>query len=195
MQNRLFPIHQAYPAEMAIAGRILLDYGELEIDLMNCVQVARKDLNAVFKTMFRTRGEKQRIEIADALGRAVYHALGLGTQFETMVADMQHCRKIRNQYAHAYWHNYGTHLCFVGLEDLARTHSKIDNLANVPMFEITQGLLDEQTKFIRYTQKQITFLNWEGRFLAGELSSRLGTAPQQLGRPDLRFPFDPESIL
>ena len=48
----MFPIHNTFPREMAV-----IDYGELELDLMNCVQVARSfDLNATLKAMFRVRG-------------------------------------------------------------------------------------------------------------------------------------------
>lgn len=53
----MFPIHRTFPKEMAVIGRILLDYGELEVDLMNCVQVARGfDLNGTLKPMFRSVG-------------------------------------------------------------------------------------------------------------------------------------------
>jgi hypothetical protein len=54
----MFTIHSTFPKEMAVIGRILVDYGELEVDLMNCVQVARSfDLNGTLKAMFRVRGE------------------------------------------------------------------------------------------------------------------------------------------
>jgi hypothetical protein len=55
--------------EAAIIGRLLAGYTALEVGLMNCVQVVRDDFDAVFKAMFRARGETFRIEIADALGR------------------------------------------------------------------------------------------------------------------------------
>jgi hypothetical protein len=52
----MFPIHNTFPREMAVIGRLLVDYGELELDLMNCVQVARSfDLNATLKAMFRVQ--------------------------------------------------------------------------------------------------------------------------------------------
>lgn len=37
----MFPIHHKFPNEMAIVGRIQVDYGEIEIDLLNCIQMAR----------------------------------------------------------------------------------------------------------------------------------------------------------
>src|ERR1700716_2111028 len=74
----MFPVHSKFPKEMAVIGRILLDYGELELDLMNCIQVARKyDMNSTLKAMFRIRGEMSRIQIADALGRVPYATVGL----------------------------------------------------------------------------------------------------------------------
>jgi hypothetical protein len=43
---RMFPIHNTFSKEMVVIGRLLVDYGELELDLMNCVQVARnRDMN------------------------------------------------------------------------------------------------------------------------------------------------------
>ena len=80
----MFPIHNRFPRQMAVIGRLLVDYGELELDLMNCVQVARSfDLNATLKAMFRIRGETNRIEIADGMGRAPY---GGGVSMPTTVA-------------------------------------------------------------------------------------------------------------
>ncbi len=55
------PIHNIFPREMAVIGRLLVDYGELELDLMNCVQVARSlDLNATLKAMFRVEAKLTR---------------------------------------------------------------------------------------------------------------------------------------
>jgi hypothetical protein len=102
----MFPIHNTFPREMSVIGRLLVDYGELELDLMNYVQVARSfDLNATLKAMFRVRGESNRIDIADGLGRTAYVAVNLETEFDSMIAAMKHCLRIRNKYAHAYWHD------------------------------------------------------------------------------------------
>jgi hypothetical protein len=50
---------------MKVIGRRLVDYSERELDLMNCIQVARdNDLNSILKTLFRIRGEMSRIQIA-----------------------------------------------------------------------------------------------------------------------------------
>src|SRR5258708_2491832 len=102
----MFPIHHTFPKEMAIAGRLLVDYGQLDIDLMNCIQVARGyDLNSTLKSMFRIRGELSRLKIADALGRVTYSSLKLGDEFGRLIDAFDYCRRIRNKYAHTHWHD------------------------------------------------------------------------------------------
>jgi hypothetical protein len=93
----MMPAFHRYPKEATIIGRLLAAYPELEIDLLNCVSVARRDFDAVLKAMFRARGETPRINIGDALGRQLYHQKGLGTDFEMAVGAMRYCLKIRNQ--------------------------------------------------------------------------------------------------
>ena len=75
----MFPVHRTFPKEMAIIGRLLLDYGELELDLMNCVQVARDyDLNGTLKAMFRVRGETNRVLICRRFGTRLVREVGAG---------------------------------------------------------------------------------------------------------------------
>jgi len=81
---------------MPIIGRLLVDYAEQEVDLLNCVQVARGyDMNSTLKSMFRVRGEMNRIKIADALGRVPYAALNLGAEFGILIDAFDYCRRIR----------------------------------------------------------------------------------------------------
>ena len=48
-------------------------------------------------------------------------AVNLTAEFDAMIAALKHCLRIRNKYAHAYWHdpNMGKNLCYVSLEELA----------------------------------------------------------------------------
>ena len=88
----MFPIHNRFPREMAVIGRLLVDYGELELDLMNCVQMGRGgDLNSTLKAMFRVRGETNRIDIADGLARASFERVGLASEFGRMVEQLRNC--------------------------------------------------------------------------------------------------------
>ena len=70
--TRSIRVHQRFPIEMGMVGRLLTRYADLEIALLNTVQKARRaDLDATLKTMFRARAITQRIDIADGLGRQV----------------------------------------------------------------------------------------------------------------------------
>ena len=117
----IMPAFDKFPAEAAIIGRLLAGYGLLEHDLMNCVAIVRKDLDATLKTMFRARGETQRLDIADALGRPAYRTRNVGTEFEMALSAVRSCLKIRNQYSHCGWYDDRSgQLAFVNLEERCR---------------------------------------------------------------------------
>ena len=99
----ILPIFDRFPKEGALIGRILSAYGELEFGLCYCLAIILNDPDMAVKVLFRTRGETQRIQVADAMGRRAFHTLKLGTQFEEAVSGADYCRKIRNQYAHGLW--------------------------------------------------------------------------------------------
>jgi hypothetical protein len=182
----MFPIHNTFPREMAVIGRLLVDYGELELDLMNCVQVARSfDLNATLKAMFRVRGETNRIDIADGLGRTVYVAVNLEAEFDSMIAAMKHCLRIRNKYAHAYWHDpdMGKNLCYVSVEELAKEPAEVRDLTALKFFFIDEALLLRQEAFFWYTRNLITYLNYQGRFNSGALKQQIFPLPAVVAQP------------
>jgi len=90
MSRSILGAFDKFPSEAVIIGKLLAGYTTLEIGLMNCVQIVRDDFDTVLKAMFRTRSERQRIDIADAFGRHYYHAHNLGTQFEMAVSAVGH---------------------------------------------------------------------------------------------------------
>jgi hypothetical protein len=179
-------IHATFPKEMAVVGRLLVAYGELEVDLMNCVQVARKfDLNATLKAMFRVRGETSRVDIADGLGRAVYVAAGLAAEFDAMIAALRHCLRIRNKYAHAYWHDpdQGKHLCYVSLEELAKEPDTVLDLKVLRFFYLDEGLLLQQEAFFNCTTELIRYVNLEGQYRVGSIKQQIFALPNVVAPP------------
>jgi hypothetical protein len=162
----MFPIHNTFPREMAVIGRLLVDYSELEVDLMNCVQVARSfDLNATLKAMFRVRGETNRIDVADGLGRTAYVAVNLATEFDEMITAIRQCLRFRNKYAHAYWHDpdMGKNLCYVSLEELAKESAEVRDLTALTFFFIDEALLLRQEQFFEYTRALVSYVNQQGQ--------------------------------
>ena len=179
------PVYRDYPNEMAIIGRLLVDYSDLEISLMHCVSMVRADLDSTLKAMFRIRGETMRINISDALAHQEYLKCGLQDQFAEAIAAMRYCLKIRNKFAHSYWHNPLDGLCYVSLEDLADTDEVVRDLMGLDFFYLDLKLLERQQTYFRYTDALLAFVNLEGQRLAGKVPSHTLRQPAQLERPPL----------
>ena len=181
-RSLIAPMRSKFPEEMARIGSLLLEYGDLEIGLMNCVQVVRRDLDGVIKAMYRTRGEEARIKIADALGRTAYSELGLSADFDEMILAIDHCRKIRNQYAHAIWAPHDKP-GIADLEKLARDNAKIADLVNVRFRYVDLPTIEAQQHYFAYTDDLTSFLNFEGQFKAGRLRENAFPRPATLQKP------------
>lgn len=155
-----------FPNEAALIGRMVVGYTDLEVDLMNCVKSAREDMDTVFKAMFRTRGETQRIDIADAIGRQTYRGLNLGSQFEMAIGAQKHCLKIRNQYAHsAWWNDNSGRLAFSNLEELAKINDPVEGLHELNVRHVELPLLNEQFTYFEYTSALLIWVLQEGNRL------------------------------
>jgi hypothetical protein len=178
-----------YPKEAAIIGRLLAGYADLEIDLMHCTQVVREDLDTVLKTMFRTRGETARIRVADAFGRHHYSALNLETEFGMALSSMQHCLKIRNQYAHCIWYDDNTgQLAFTNLEEIAEETAFVTDLKSLTILHVDVALLESQESYYGYADHFLSWVNFEGRTRAGKLKLQPIAKPKQQKPPPLYCP-------
>jgi hypothetical protein len=185
----VMPAFQRFPNEAAIIGRLLAGYAELEIALLHCVSMARGDFDATLKAMFRIRGETSRINVADALGRQLYHKLGLRTDFEIAVSAMRYCLKIRNQYAHCNWYDDNSgRLAFVNVEEIANDNQPILGFEGLTRHYIDAPTLEEQEQYFGYTDALLNYANYEGRFKIGTLNTRMFEKPTQIGQPSLHIP-------
>lgn len=153
--------------EAALVGKMLTGYAVLEIDLMHCVNAVRHDENAVLKAMFGARGEKRRIDVADDLGRALFEGLGLRDDFALGIAAMDHCRQIRNQYAHCvWWDNNTPRLAFRAVEEIARLDENV-RLADLHPAHVTVPFLQDQLSYFEYTDDLLIWLIRDSRRLQG----------------------------
>ena len=154
---------ERFPNEAALVGKILGSYTNLEVDLMNCVRSARQDLDTVLKAMFRGRGESGRVRVADAFGRQIYRALGLGQEFELAIGSMRYCIKIRNQYAHCiWWDDNSGRLAFANLEELAEMNEKVEDLRGLTSRHVDCALLEAQFAFFENASDYLMWLLHEG---------------------------------
>jgi hypothetical protein len=142
--SRFSEIASKFATESTIIGRIVIGYAELEIAMLHCVHTPLGDLDSVLKTMFKARGELLRIKTASRLGRPIYESLKLGSQFQRAIDDMNHCRIIRNQYAHCIWHGSTDRLGFVNLEEIAISNVTVKNLLSLDIHFTDATLLTEQ---------------------------------------------------
>lgn len=188
MYEPLIGAFDTFQAEGLLVGKILAGYAQLEVDLLHCIATARQDFNTTVKALFRTRGETQRLEIADALARARYHDLDLGTEFEMAIGAMRYCLKIRNQYAHCGWYDdLSGRLAFVNLETLAHRNEIIEDLTHLEVRHVTVALLEQQHEFLNYASRQLVWVNFQGGIAAGSNASHDLVKPKQIERPPLHI--------
>jgi hypothetical protein len=184
----LFNLSQQFPRILATVGRILVGYGELEYGVLAAIEVVAHDYDALFKAMFRTRGETQRLEIADALGRHRFHAHGLGTEFEMAMGAVQYCRKIRNQYAHCHWLVQQGRVGFVDLEELAKGNSVIIGTSEMAWRKIDDELVTEQEQYFNYAGDLLFWVGEEAGLKTGKSQKHEYPKPRQVASPPLYRP-------
>jgi hypothetical protein len=180
-----------FPKEGALVGRLLAAYGELEIDVMNCVGIVTKlnDINDALKTMYRHRGENKRLNNAERLGLPHYTRRGLGGEFSSALGAVRECLLVRNLYSHCQWYDDNTdELAFVNLEEIAKRKAHVKAISDANRFHVTVPFLQDQEAYFQETSRFIHWLNYEYRFLGGEFPNRLIARPAQRPPPPLHMP-------
>lgn len=186
MARTITPAFSSFPNEGRIIGNLLAGYTDLEIGLMNCVQVVRNDFDAVLKTMFRVRGETNRINIADALGRSYYAQHKLESEFGSAISVMRHCLRIRNQYAHcAWWDDNSGQLAFANLEEIAKLDIVQTDLKHMTTFHVNVRLLESQEEYFTHADDLLSYVNFEGRFRVGKMTTQPFSVPKRIAQPPL----------
>jgi hypothetical protein len=180
MAARIIPAFARFPQEASIIGHLLAGYGELEFELYNCLKAVLDDGDAAMRTVFRTRGEEQRILIADALMRGKFNAIGLIHPYAEAIADMGWCRRTRNQFAHCHWAVLYGQLAFTNLEEAAK--SPVGRVT-ITLHPISLTLLQEQADYFWYVMECFWHLSHEYQRLVGRLQSHTFPLPTKLARP------------
>ena len=188
MYEPLLDAFDTFKDEAAIIGHLLAGYGQIEIDLMYSVAVVRDDMDTTLKAMFRDRGERRRIMKAASLGRDLYEQAELGNEFDEAITAMDHCREIRNQYAHCKWYDdYSGSLAFVDLEELAQVNQLVVSIRGLTIHHVDAPLLKAQLKYFEYTSNCLVWLNFEVSLRAGKSLSNALVKPQQIKQPQLHI--------
>jgi hypothetical protein len=183
MADIIIPTFIDFPVEGAIVGRLLAGYGELELELCQCVATVTGDIDDVIRKLFDLRGEKRRIDCADNLARTPYTKAGLGVDYAAVFKGMNYCRQLRNQYAHCQW--YGTSqdgFAFVNLEEVSKLRTNIFPLANHRCF-VDATLLQEQESFFKYVQKYFWYLTGQYQTKVNGQTGHFWSLPAALAQP------------
>lgn len=180
MTDLMLPAFWDFPEESKIIGRLLAGYGELEFELGLCLGPVLGDDALALKMLFRTRGEEQRIQIADSLMRAKYEGLKLKDPYCEAIADMSWCRKVRNQYAHCQWHGDATEgLSFIDMESWAKQH----NPGSLTKKPLNLTLLVNQEAYFKFVQRCLWHLMDRAQSLVGKSPIHQRPLPKKLNRP------------
>jgi hypothetical protein len=155
-----------FRAEGDIIGRMVIEYGDLEWDLCLLVSHVIEDLDIAVKTLYRSRGETQRIDIADALIRNRIDQK-VRQIYETTLAHIRVCLTIRNRYAHANWLHAGSDkLCYIDIEELAKSNAPVD-MQNMQLYHLDMDTVKDQARFFMEVMQNLRYLNMEIQYLMG----------------------------
>jgi hypothetical protein len=172
-------------------GRLLAGYSNVELSLFHAVHVATGNFDVALKKMFGVRSESKRIKAAGRLGLPEYQRLNLAADFKKALHVMEHCLKIRNQYAHwVWWDDYSGKLAFANVEDLAKYKRKVTDLNKLRAHHVDAALLKAQEAYFVYADDLLLWVNYEGRFRDGKLGKLRQnpvTKPKGVKRPTLRL--------
>jgi len=180
-------VFQHFPKEGELVGKLLSAYTDLEFMLLLCADGVRNDFDTLLKAMYRSRGETQRIDIADAFGRLQYKVISLDTQFGMAVGAIRYCLKIRNQYSHCHWFDDNGRLAFVNLEEIAKQNEKAD-IQYLTTHYLSPELLQLQDDYYLYTNNLMTWLGHEARLRTKKTQLNPFPVPAQLTQPALYIP-------
>jgi hypothetical protein len=174
-------------AEGKIIGNILAGYGELELELCQCLAAVNSDIDLSIRLLFQVRGEERRIHTADQIMRMAYTNAGLGNVYCEVIADMDWCRRLRNQFPHSNWYHTAMEgLCLVNLEELAKRKGPIGQLADHRK-PLTLALLLEQERFFKYVQKCFWHLAEAYPTTAVRHSGPIHPLPATMQRPSMHL--------
>jgi hypothetical protein len=180
-------------AEGIIIGRLLAGYGEIETQVCMCLIMVEGFIDLPIRTIFGERGAEKRIKTARKALESDYAKAGLLVPLLQALADMDHCRDIRNQYSHCQW--FWTEqegLCFQNLEYLATQATPITSVT-AGKLTLDLPLLSAQEQFFWYVKQcfmhlETAYRGWneqQARGGAAGLASYVYPAPPTVARPPL----------
>ena len=175
-----------FPEEQRLIGKILTTYGDMEYYLANCVGEVIGDRSSAVRTLFRLRGGNLRVQVADAICRPRFDAVGLKDRYDAALGAIRYSTKIRNQYAHChFWNGKEAGLYFTDLEKAAATTT---GSLTYSMRHIDLPLLARQNDYVEYAVQWLMYLAEEYQVRVGKRTTHEMKVPQIIEQPPLHNP-------
>jgi hypothetical protein len=135
-----------YEKEQQTVGRLLMAYGEFEVEVARLMGYAfGGDEDTAARVFFRVNGEAARLDVADAILRPFFNKLNLAGQWSNALGAMRYCKNVRNQYAHCSWFaNEGGPLSFTNMDKDADSP---DGILKSHLYPTDLGLLRKQEEY------------------------------------------------
>lgn len=156
-----------FKQEGDLIGRMVLEYGQLEWMLCLMAGHVLHDLDTPIKALYRSRGELQRMEVADALIRKRIDDNKLRQTYEQTFAHMAVCKTLRNQYAHTNWIHAGADkLCYIDIEEMAKRNEPIE-MDKMTLYHLDLETVKDQARFFNEVMQNMSYLNMEIQYVMG----------------------------
>ena len=181
----LMPVFDRFPKEGEIIGKLVVGYGELEIDLVECLTPIFGSFTIASRVMYRLRSEGNRFDVGDAVLRPYYEGVGLGAAYANTYSVFARCKKIRNNHAHCLWADKGQNLFFATLEEIAKTDTGEGNLT---FYHVDIKLLTQQLELFEHCQYQLWHLRHEAAAKKENKTQTQFLMPKELQLPPLHNP-------
>lgn len=149
----LNPVFEKFPAEIHLAGIMVLGYTELDTTLCHAAGYIMNQEWAVVDALHAAQAEGTRIEFVNRLTRNAFREKKLEKEFIQCLAAIRVCHKIRNAYAHAKWVDMGHELAFMNPNDV-----KWEATAPLPLSFTSLNLLKSQVSYFEYALYCLSYL-------------------------------------
>ena len=149
------PAFDLFPQEGAIIGKIVVGYGELELDLAQCLVPLLGDITTMSRVMFRLRNESNRLAVADAMLKPYYERLDMAAFYDQAYGTFSRCKQIRNNHAHCHWTDSNGNLFFTIFEESATQRG---NGSDISFYHVDLKLLQAQLALFENCQDWLFYL-------------------------------------
>ena len=160
MASHLLIQFENFSNEQKLIGEMLLGYGELEFVMLDILNAVMRNAQTAVRTLYQIRSETHRLNVVEAIVTPWFEKLNLGGQLREGMNAANHCKNIRNQYAHCTYIADGSVLRFANLETTAKGKGEQCQVVASP---ISLELLKKQRSYFDYADQMLLWLDYTYR--------------------------------